>query len=282
VKFVGGPVIGNINEQSAYWVSIEQIAWLAAEDPALTYTLHYAPEGGLEATETGITGGSILTLQRDPVGLPDELKEKFPHLASLPVLVISPDDLGLVPEILKGQIAISAVNEQGSSVGATGLQIPGVLDDLYTYNGELGISWEGEIPSIRVWAPTAKSVSLHLFPDSNPASPASVLPMELDPASGVWSITGESSWKGQFYLYEVEVYVHSTGQVEHNLVTDPYSHSLSMNSTRSQIVDLRDSGLKPQAGRRWRNPPWLSRRISASTRSTCAISACTTRLSQKS
>jgi pullulanase-type alpha-1,6-glucosidase len=246
VKFIGGPVVGNINEQRAYWVSQERIVWAAADDPRLTYTLHYAPEGGLQATETGITGGSALRLQGDPAGLPDELREKFPHLASLPVLVISPEDLALVPEVLKGQIAVSAVNEQGASAGVTGLQIPGVLDDLYTYNGELGVSWDGDVPTLQVWAPTAKAVSLHLFPDSDPASLPGVLPMELDPASGVWSITGESSWKGQFYLYEVQVYVHSTGQVEHNLVSDPYSHSLSMNSTRSQVVDLRDPALKPQ------------------------------------
>ena len=61
----------------------------------------------------------------------------------------------------------------------------------------------------------------------------------------MWSITGDASWKDKYYLYEVEVYVHSTGQVEHNLVTDPYSFSLAMNSTRSQIVDLSDPALKP-------------------------------------
>jgi pullulanase-type alpha-1,6-glucosidase len=58
-------------------------------------------------------------------------------------------------------------------------------------------------------------------------------------------ISGEKSWKSKYYLFEVEVYVHSTGQVEHNFVTDPYSFSLAMNSTRSQIVDLRDKTLKP-------------------------------------
>ena len=51
--------------------------------------------------------------------------------------------------------------------------------------------------------------------------------------------------RSKFYLFEVEVYVHSTGQVENNLVTDPYSFSLAMNSTRSQIVDLNDMALKP-------------------------------------
>ena len=61
----------------------------------------------------------------------------------------------------------------------------------------------------------------------------------------MWSITGEPSWKGQYYLFEVAVFVHATGLVEYNWVTDPYSLSLAMNSKRSQIVDLRDNALKP-------------------------------------
>jgi pullulanase-type alpha-1,6-glucosidase len=246
VQFSGGPVAGNIGEQRAYWVSEDTIVWGAAEHPGHTYTLHYAPEGGLEATGTGITGGSFIPLEHDPAGLPDDLKEKFPHLAALAVLKISPADSDLVPEILKGQMAVSAVNAQGASVAATGLQIPGVLDDLYAYTGELGVSWEGGLPTLRVWAPTAKSVTLHLFPDPDPATPASARPMQLDPQTGVWSITGDAGWKGQYYLYEVEVYVHATRQVERNLVTDPYSTSLSMNSARSQIVDLRDPSLVPE------------------------------------
>jgi len=125
------------------------------------------------------------------------------------------------------------------------LQIPGVLDDLYTYEGQLGVTWEGDVPTIRVWAPTANSVTFHLFDDSDPATSGTTMPMNLDTATGVWSIGGEAGWKHKFYLFEVEVYVHSTGQVEHNLVTDPYSFSLAMNSARSQIVDLADATLKP-------------------------------------
>ena len=49
----------------------------------------------------------------------------------------------------------------------------------------------------------------------------------------------------QYYLYEVEVFVPKTGKIETNLVTDPYSVSLAMNSLRSQIVDLEDPALKP-------------------------------------
>jgi pullulanase/glycogen debranching enzyme len=57
---------------------------------------------------------------------------------------------------------------------------------------------------------------------------------------------GEESWKGQYYLYKVKVFAPLTGKIETNLVTDPYSISLSMNGTRSQIVDLNDADLKPQ------------------------------------
>jgi pullulanase/glycogen debranching enzyme len=234
---------GNIDEQRAYWVDEKTIAWGAATNTNLTYSLHYAPEGGLEATAAGITGGSSLTLV--PGQLSDTVKTKFPHLASLPGLTIDEADLALIPDILKGQIAVSAVDAGGVSVDATGLQIPGVLDDLFTYNGDLGVTWDGDMPTIRVWAPTAKSVMFHLFDDADPATTSITTAMTLDASNGVWSITGGSSWKNKYYLFEVEVYVHSTGQVEHNIVTDPYSFSLAMNSSRSQIVDLSDEALKP-------------------------------------
>ncbi len=51
--------------------------------------------------------------------------------------------------------------------------------------------------------------------------------MTRDDATGVWSVTGTAAWKNQFYLYDVEVFAPSTGQVEHNLVTDPYSLALA-------------------------------------------------------
>jgi pullulanase/glycogen debranching enzyme len=229
--------------QSAYWVDERTIAREVAGDATLNYKLHYSPAGGMAATASGITGGSEIVLT--PGALSDAVKAKFPHLADLPALTIASGDLALVPEILKSQIAVSALDADGNSVDATGLQIPGVLDDLYTYDGELGMSWDNEVPTIRVWAPTAKSVTFHLFDDADPATTSTSMSMTLDPATGVWSKTGEASWKGSFYLFEVEVFVHSTGQVENNLVTDPYSLSLAMNSTRSQIVDLGDAALKP-------------------------------------
>jgi pullulanase-type alpha-1,6-glucosidase len=61
----------------------------------------------------------------------------------------------------------------------------------------------------------------------------------------VWQVTGTAYWTFKYYLFEVEVFTPSTQRIEKNLVTDPYSVSLSKNSQRSQIVNLDDCTLKP-------------------------------------
>lgn len=235
---------GNLGQQKAYWVDRDTLLWDVAANAAYTFKLHYDMAAGLALTEAGVTGGQSITLTPDPNGNTDAIKAKFPHLAALPALKIADADLAKVADILKGQFAIAAY-EGTNLVDATGLQIPGVLDDLYTYNGELGVNWAGNVPTLRLWAPTAQSVKLHLFDDGNPATTSTVLAPYFTPDSGVWTITGDASWKGKFYLYEVKVFAPSTGKIETNLVTDPYSFSLSTNSKRSQIVDLSDAALAP-------------------------------------
>ncbi len=59
-----------------------------------------------------------------------------------------------------------------------------------------------------------------------------------------------------FYLYEVEVYVPAESKIVKNLVTDPYSFSLSTNSKRSQVVDLNDAALKPAGWDKLKKPPF--------------------------
>ena len=236
---------GNIGLAKAHWVTADTIAWnanVAAEDKV---RLRYTPNGGLTLTPSGITGGSAITLTLAPAGLSVATKAKFPHLASYKAFKIAPADLPLVKTILKGQFAIEAFEPTMDLIDATSLQIPGVLDDLYTYNGDLGVSFNGVVPTFRLWAPTAKSVKLHVFDDALPATTSTIYTPTLDLATGVWSYPGAANWQNKYYLYEVEVFVRSTGQVERNLVTDPYSFSLSTNSTRSQIINLDNADLKP-------------------------------------
>jgi pullulanase len=87
-------------------------------------------------------------------------------------------------------------------------------------------------------------IRLHLFDSSQAPEPSAVLAMA--ETNGVWSIVGRPDWKWKYYQYEVTVYTPSTGKVEQALATDPYSRSLSMNSKRTQIVDLNDPALVPE------------------------------------
>lgn len=240
-----GPAVGSLFISQAHWVSADTIAWNIGRIPGASYRLYYSPSAELSLTNEGIQGGEYIELVPNRDGLSAEAQAKFPHLARFNAYSIAEADWALVPDILRGQIAVSATTAQGELLDATGVQIPGVLDDLYSYDGALGVTWDGDVPTLAVWAPTAQSVQLHVFDDATTPD-STVFGMNRDDDSGVWSVVGQPDWKNKYYLYEVVVYAPSTRLIETNLVTDPYSFSLSINSDRSQIVDLNDPALMPE------------------------------------
>ncbi|MEK7785930.1 MAG: DUF3372 domain-containing protein, partial [Chloroflexota bacterium] len=245
---------GNLNKQQAHWVSRDTILWNIVGSPKYTYELHYSPEAALKLEVGTLAGGAVLPLTFTVAGPGQDLIKRFPHLGSYTTLKLNPADVTRAPDILKGQLAVVARDSDGKLVDATALQIPGVLDDVYKYDGPLGATFDGNVPTLRVWAPTAKSVTLHVYADST-TTKETASPMAMDTQTGVWSAAGTKDWSGQYYLYEVEVYVPSLGKVVKNLVTDPYSLSLSTNSKRSQIVDLADSALMPDGWADTAKPP---------------------------
>ena len=148
---------------------------------------------------------------------------------------------------------VSVSGADGTLREVTGVQIPGVLDDLFTYDGPLGPTWQNGVPALGVWAPTARSVRLLLYANPRDDEPQSVVPMT--EARGVWSAVGDASWKNRWYLYEVTVYVPETGRIETNLVTDPYSRSLARNSVKSSDRGLDDPALEPPGWDALAKPP---------------------------
>lgn len=239
-----GAPVGNITKQRAVWVNRDTVLWKINGGSGLKYALMYSADAAMEITPDGLINGTELPLAFTASKLEGDLLKAYPHLSDYAVLKLKGADENLIREMLRGQVAVVARSQSGKDVDATGVQIPGVLDDLYQYEGPLGVDLGGSAPALRVWAPTARAVTLHLF-DTVKASYAKKIVMDFDTASGVWSAEGDSSWAGKYYLYEVQTYVPSTGKIENNLVTDPYSISLSMNSVRSQIVDLAGDSLKP-------------------------------------
>jgi pullulanase len=240
-----GPPLGDLRKAQAHWVLSDTIAWRVDEPKnGESYALYYSVNGSLSLSPGVISGGQSLPLTFAAKSQGESVKFKYPHLSDYAALKLDPADLAKVPEILKGQVAVVAFNSDGKVIDATGLQIPGVLDDLYEYSGPLGVQIEDGLPVLRLWAPTALSVSVQLFSDST-APAQQTLPLVLDQDNGVWSLVGEASWIGNFFLYEIEVYVPQESALVKKTVTDPYSTSLSMNSLRSQIVDLDDATLTP-------------------------------------
>jgi pullulanase len=247
---------GNLGRAQAHWVTQDTFIWRVPGSENNAYYLHYSPTGGLRLEPGGVQGGQEIQLTFQPGSTDGQILNKFPHLSGFISLRLASVDLGRVPDILRGQIALSARDENGGLIDATSIQIPGVLDYLYTYTGDLGVILENGVPHLKVWAPTARNVTLHLYDEPRQDIEAGQsLPMTYDTTTGVWSAAGDESWMDQYYLYEVEVYVPLTGQVERNFVTDPYSISLSMNSRKSQIVNLNDPALKPSGWDNLQKPP---------------------------
>jgi pullulanase-type alpha-1,6-glucosidase len=244
---LSGSGLPSLKAQKAYWLSRGYIGWSLGADPtARTYRLYASPTGGLAATATGITGGTAYPLTYDPAGLPAAVRAKFPAQAGLGALRLSDEAARLAPQLLTGQLAVAAFDSNGNLVDATGLQIPGVLDDINAGAAQttLGLTWRYGKPTLALWAPTARSVSVNLYTAGQGSAPVATVALQARP-DGVWTVTGDRSWAGDYYLYDVEVYVPETGKIEHNLVTDPYSVGLSTNSQRSLLVDLDDPGLAP-------------------------------------
>ena len=138
----------------------------------------------------------------------------------------------------------------GTTDGTDGTTDPAASET--TTNGT-GPTGTGTRPSFALWAPTARAVTLLTWETGDPLGsvPEVPGPPVRTPAvrgeDGRWCVPNAEGaiGVGCQYLWEVEVYVPSTRTVETNLVTDPYSVALTLDSTRSVAVDLADGRLAP-------------------------------------
>ena len=260
------PVAGN-GEQRAYWVSANTLAWPTSLLPegvtraqvldgsaALSYELVTAPEGGAGLSDGAVTGATTTALSVAG-DLPAEVTTAHPNLNGY-IALKAPIDEAVAREALTGQIAVA--QKSGESINAfTGVQIAPVLDSLYAQKAtqaSYGVNWnEAGNPTFALWAPTAKSVALVSWNTSTPSGSDADIPgdgLRTDAVrgdDGRWSVDNAAGeiHEGAQYLWEVSVYVPETGKVEKNLVTDPYSVSLTVDSTRSVAVNMNNPSIAP-------------------------------------
>ncbi|MFJ7154612.1 pullulanase-type alpha-1,6-glucosidase [Streptomyces sp. NPDC101118] len=229
----------DLTKAHAVWIDRNTVAWNAPEAAASAQLLT-SRDGSVKASGGALTGNaSWLRLNRTQ--LTDAQKAAFPHLAKHTAFTVDERDRDRVREALRGQLVAAARAANGAVLAATGVQLAGVLDDLYApaaKGAALGPVF-GRDGSVRlsVWAPTAQRVDLELGDRT--------VPMKRNGTSGVWTATGGADWRGKPYRYAVTVWAPSVQQLVTNRVTDPYSTALTTDSARSLAVDLADPALKP-------------------------------------
>lgn len=227
----------DLTTSKAVWIDRNTVAWNGSEAAVSTQLLS-SRDGSIAVKDGGLTSDDERWLRLEKTTLTDAQKAKFPHLKAYTAWTVDPRDRDRVRSALGGQLVASQRAANGAVLAATGVQIGGVLDDLYNAkSARLGPVFRDGVPTLSVWAPTAQSVSLDLD--------GSTVAMKRDSATGVWSVTGKRSWTSKPYRYAVKVWAPSVRKIVTNKVTDPYSVALTTDSKRSLVVDLDAKSLAP-------------------------------------
>lgn len=247
------PVKRAPGDARAYWLDRRLLRWPGVSGGA-RFRLYYSATAALRAESGGrVAGADGSALLQTADAVPVTLAERFSFIGDGIDLSVAEHDLPRIAQWLTGQLLLVREDAAGTVLDATGIQLPGALDDLYAAAADiddLGVRIDGAQARFRLWAPTARAVSLCIHPEGSAPATAH-LPMRRDAATGTWSTSTAADLRGSYYTYLVEVFVPGTGIVR-NRVTDPYSISLTTDSRRSYIADLDDATLKP-AG--WEGAP---------------------------
>lgn len=263
---VTDPPLPGTGQAQAHWVDARTLAWPAAlvasgTDPAtLRFTLHASVDAALQVVDGQVSGGEDVALEVVPGGLSEAQLARFPALEGYVALRV-PSDRRTVERLLTGQLLVRQADADDVAQAVTGVQVPGVLDDLYgatAVRRTFGTTWAKGAPRLALWAPTAQDVDLLVWPaDRRGTVDTAAEPVRTAATrqvDGSWTVAGPRAWAGGASLWEVTVYAPSTGRVEVNRVTDPYAVALTLNSTHGVLVDLDDPRYRPRQWERTRQP----------------------------
>ncbi|PKG24946.1 type I pullulanase [Niallia nealsonii] len=159
------------------------------------------------------------------VSLSIEAKEKFADFVKYICKVPSKLEIGKFYEI---------VDEYK---GITDLQIGAVIrtkefDDLFYYDGFLGVGYSLEQCDFSLWAPTAQRVKLILQDPLKPVKERIEIDMERGD-KGVWKTTVNERLENYYYSYLVLI------NLEWRESVDPYAVAVNANGLTGAIVDLK-------------------------------------------
>lgn len=255
----------NFLKLQAFWIDATTIALQGAYagGSGQRFALVSSLSAGLAVSSTGVTGGKLTPLSPGAPLTAVQLA-RFPQLKGYTAVHLQAN---LKPadyrNLSRSQLAVQVLNSDGTLAYATGVQNAGALDDLYAYDGKLGVvirrsgladrstdewpDFEDENVGnlkIKVWAPTAQTMRLQLFKTATDTAPAQVVPMK--DHNGVWVARLDDAWIGKYYLIDETVYAPSVRSVVENVVSDPYSIDIALNGSKSRITDMDAAKNQPE------------------------------------
>lgn len=133
---------------------------------------------------------------------------------------------------------------QHTALSSSKVTMRKILDDnKFFYNGsDLGLTYGATDLTFKVWAPTAKKVSLALYDNEGVYDAAGDVidqsnsneeVVMTEGSNGLWSINQLNTIAAKYYMYKVEF---ADGTV--NYAVDPYAKAVSANGGRTAILDL--------------------------------------------
>jgi len=141
---------------------------------------------------------------------------------------------------LKVNFAEGRTSEQ--IVSLQNLYDTAAFESLYTYEGNLGVSFESEFTIFRLWAPLSTDVTLNLYNQGHPnfndqGQPSNELtPYRVEDLykieSGAWEVKLTGNLDFKYYTFSV------TNNGTTHEVTDPYAYSTGANGQRGMIVNF--------------------------------------------
>lgn len=233
----------SLSGASAHLVAIDTLAWNKA-DTAKEVRLYHSATGGFKSNGTVLPeGDNYITLTPTDKNYDGDGS----YMDSFKTFTIATADQAKLKDLVKEELVAVAVSSTDTVLATTMVQTAQLLDALYAEKAtaeQYGAIVSDAGVTFRLWAPTAKKVSLVTY--NADKSVIATEPMTFDSNTGSWSYTGSTDLKGKFYRYQMEVFHPISRAVESYEVTDPYSLSLAMNSEYSQVIDLEDPELKPE------------------------------------
>jgi pullulanase/glycogen debranching enzyme len=241
----------------AVWLDKRLARWPGAAADGV-FKLYYSPGGSIAAPAGGKVSGAAGAIQLALFQgqVPAAEASRFKYLADGPLLQLNEHDAASLGELHRQQLVLVREDARGTVLDATRVQAAGALDDLYAAAAgldKLGVDVAGGQTRFSVWAPTARQAAVCVY-DKADGRARAAYQMAFDARTGAWNAAAPGDLTGKYYRYAVDVPVDGAGIVR-NLVTDPYSISLTTDSKRSWIGRLDSPRLKPEGWDATPTPP---------------------------